>query len=204
MRNDAGTSRGIIVAIEGIDGSGTTTQAELLAEALRSSGREVVRTFEPSDGPIGRLIRDALTDEAGLGPAPLALLFAADRLEHLDRRVRPAVARGAVVLTDRSVVSSLAYQGLELPEGWVASINARAPYPDRVLWLDVPVETCLERIGGRGRSRDRYERRELLCRLHTRYAALAASDPRIHRIDGTPEEVHRRVLDALAGLPGLR
>ncbi|HET6345426.1 MAG TPA: dTMP kinase, partial [Myxococcota bacterium] len=92
--------RGLLVALEGIDGAGTSTQIAPLAAFLRARGRDVVTTAEPSGGPVGVLLRQALQGRPRLDDATLALLFAADRLDHLAREVEPALARGAVVLTD--------------------------------------------------------------------------------------------------------
>jgi len=128
---------GLFVVLEGIDGAGTTTQAERLCAALRAEDVRATVTREPSDGPIGTLIRQALTGRVSLpnGGGPLnahtlALLFAADRADHLEAQVLPCVDRGDVVLCDRYVLSSLAYQGASLPLDWVEGINAFASPPD--------------------------------------------------------------------------
>ena len=111
---------GRFIAIEGIDGSGTTLQTRLLADWLAARGHTVLETREPSHGPIGVLVRERLSvRSAPLEPAALALLFAADRLDHLAREVVPAIARGAVVLSDRYLLSSLAYQSLDCDAAWV-------------------------------------------------------------------------------------
>src|SRR4051794_39709628 len=109
---------GRFIVIEGLDGAGTTTQTERLATRLREEGHRVLTTREPSDGPVGMLLRQALTGRltlpgahAPLADETLALLFAADRTDHLASRVEPALGRGEVVLCDRYVLSSLAYQG---------------------------------------------------------------------------------------------
>ena len=135
MKRGAGAAagRGRFIVLEGLDGAGTTTQAERIARALRERGSKVVVTRQPSDGPIGTQLRHALTGRLSLpnGRGPLtedtlALLFAADRLDHLAAIVEPALARGEIVLCDRYVLSSLAYQGSALPMAWVESI--------RVVW----------------------------------------------------------------------
>lgn len=117
---------GRFIVLEGLDGAGTTTQTERLASLLRSEGHDVVTTREPSDGPVGTMLRQALTGRLGLpqGRGPLAqetlaLLFAADRTDHLHARILPALEQGKVVLCDRYVLSSLAYQGASLPMAWV-------------------------------------------------------------------------------------
>ena len=190
---------GCVVALEGIDGAGTTTHTRLLADRLLAHGFDVVSTREPSDGPVGKLIRRGLRGEVPMEAATLALLFAADRLEHLDRLVRPAVQRGAVVVTDRSLLSSLAYQGMDLPEDWVEQINSRAPWPGLVLWLDVPPAEALSRIAARGKPVERFEEAPILEELHRRYDVLCG-DRRV-RVPGmaTVHEVHEICWSAVRG-----
>lgn len=138
---------GRFIAIEGIDGSGTTLQTRGLTTWLRQRGHEVVETREPSGGPIGRLIRERLhVDAAPLDPAALALLFAADRLDHVAQEIDPARRRGAVVVSDRYLLSSLAYQSLDCDLEWVRTINHAAPAPDFYVFLRVPAEVAFARV----------------------------------------------------------
>jgi len=191
-----------VIALEGLDGCGTTTQAKLLAERIISEGNIAALTQEPSSGYVGSLIREALTTSQDTStetfPAFLALLFAADRLEHLDSRVRPALDRGEWVITDRSVLSSLAYQSMELSADWVESINGLAPFPHLVIWVDTPPDECIARIEGRREARERYEKLETLKTLHPLYKALSERSfdgVKLVRIDGQPsvQEVHEAV-----------
>lgn len=181
----------MFIALEGLDGAGTTTQIARLAARLRATGRAVVETRQPSDGPIGTLTRAALRREWGAAggrlPADaLALLFAADRLHHIADVVVPALERGAVVLTDRYVHSSLAYQGAECDVAWVAELNANARVADLVLFVDVPVEVCLQRIADRGATRELFEERAALEATAARYEdAFARRGEAVCRIDGT-------------------
>lgn len=196
------SSPGRMVALEGLDGSGGTTQAALLEAAGRHRGLPVRRTREPSDGPVGRLIRAELAGGT-LGDAVLPYLFAADRRDHLDRVVLPAVARGELVVSDRYVLSSLAYQspahGLER----VMALNADFPAPDLTLMLDLAPEACLERIERRGALRDRFESLDRLRVILEGYEAairlVRARGWKVVRVDGAlpPEEVHRRVGEAV-------
>ncbi|HEY0138850.1 MAG TPA: dTMP kinase [Nannocystis sp.] len=143
----AETPRGCFIVLEGIDGSGTTLQTRALADRLRERGREVLETREPTSGAIGALIRERLSVRAAaLDPAALALLFAADRLDHLTREVIPAVAAGKVVISDRYLLSSLAYQSLDCDPAWIREINARAARPDLTLVLEVPAEVAFDRV----------------------------------------------------------
>ncbi|MGZ6028562.1 MAG: dTMP kinase [Myxococcaceae bacterium] len=130
--------RGRVIVLEGIDGSGTTTQTARLVASLRAAGHVVLGTREPSEGPMGLLLRQALTRRlVGISDRVLALLFAADRLDHLASLVEPALAEGKVVVSDRYVLSSLAYQGMRLPLAWVEALNAAARPADLTLYLDV-------------------------------------------------------------------
>ncbi len=172
---------GRFVVIEGLDGSGTTTQCAALAQLLRAQGRKVVTTREPSDGPIGKLIRQALTGQLGLStrkkpltPDTLALMFAADRVDHVAREIEPALRRGAVVLSDRYLLSSLAYQGSQLPIGWVAAINSNARIPDLTLFLQIDPQLGARRRASRGGKRELYETLAIQRRTAKQYLAAIA------------------------------
>jgi dTMP kinase len=141
-----------LIVLEGIDGAGTTTQALRLEAALRADGRDVHRTREPSDGPIGRLLREMLAGKhAPVDATTLSLLFAADRADHLGREVEPALARGTVVISDRWYHSSLAYQGAGEERAWIRTLNARARHPDLTLLLDIDAEVGARRRSDAGR-----------------------------------------------------
>lgn len=152
------TPRGRFIVIEGLDGAGTTTQTALIAEALRTRGIPVETTREPSDGPVGALCRDAIEGRISLAPEALALAFAADRLDHIANPgygVEAALARGSWVISDRYVLSALAYQasqGVDL--GWLEAINAKARIPDITIFVDTSAKECLERIRRRGQNED--------------------------------------------------
>ena len=203
---------GRFIVLEGLDGSGTTTQLERLAEALRAEGHQVRVTREPSDGPIGAQIRLALSGRLGLpnrrGPLTedaLALLFAADRLDHLASVVEPALERGEIVLCDRYLLSSLAYQGSALPLEWVEEINGRARAPDLTLFLEVDVATAARRRAARGGEAELFEQDERQALIARQYGAAIRRRPRserIVRIDGTQplEAVTRAALGEIHGL----
>ena len=151
-------------------------------------GHEVEDTFEPTDGPIGSYIRNIIRGEqANPHPNALALLFAADRVDHLARQIEPALKAGRHVICDRYVGSSLAYQGSECDPDWVRRINQNASSPDLTLYLQVDAETALARIQGRdGERRDLYERLDKLERI-------AAGYDRVY-----PEELEATIVDASA------
>lgn len=200
---------GRFFVLEGLDGAGTTTQCERLASELRARGFRVLVTREPSDGPVGTMIRQALTgrlrlpgDKGPLAPETLALLFAADRTDHLHARVRPAIARGEIVLSDRYLLSSLAYQGQALPMAWVEQANAFADAPDLTLFVEVTPATAARRRAGRGGDAELFEAEVLQRRIARQYLAAIrrrARKERIARVDGngSPEEVTRALLEAL-------
>ncbi|MBM4374450.1 MAG: dTMP kinase [Deltaproteobacteria bacterium] len=205
---------GKLVVIEGIDGAGTTTQTERYAEHLRARGLAVHTTRQPSRGPVGSFVRQALGGEVSLGGAlhaPLmALLFAADRLAHLAAEIEPRLAAGAVVLCDRYDLSSIAYQTSTAPsellasgefEAWVRSLNRFARRPDVTLVVDVTPEVAERRRATRSGKPDIYEYKELQARLAALYREaerLAPGDAILH-VDGDPslDEVTRRIRAAL-------
>lgn len=196
----------MFIVLEGLDGAGTTTQTARLADALRAAGREVVTTREPSDGPVGTLIRHMLRRRVVLpggeraAPETIAALFAGDRIDHLRATVEPALARGAVVISDRYVHSSLAYQGQECDRDWVLEANRNARDADLTIFVDLPVETCLERIGTRNAARDIYETRAVLERVRAGYEAAIDLRPNgVVRVDGTGtiDEVHAAIMRAV-------
>lgn len=139
--------KGIFIVIEGLDGSGKTTQAGLLAKKL-SQKYNVLLTAEPSRGKIGTFIRQGcLYEEKRLPTEAEALLFAADRIEHMQKEVKPALDEGKLVICDRYIYSSLAYQGsARLSLDWIETINARALQPDFSIFIDVDPERVMERL----------------------------------------------------------
>ena len=180
------------IVIEGLDGAGTTTQVARLVADLEAQQRSVLATREPTAGPIGRIIRQTLVGQADAPTVEsLPWMFAADRADHLHRTVEPALARNTVVVSDRYVPSSLAYQSLTLPLEDVLALNARFRVPDLLIMVDVPVDTCLQRIQSRSDHRDIYERKDQLERIHAAYervlARLAQRGDPIVRVDGTQD-----------------
>ncbi|MEU0965907.1 dTMP kinase [Streptomyces sp. NPDC005917] len=179
----APTTNGFFIALEGGDGAGKSTQAEALAEWIRAKGHEVVLTREPGATPVGKRLRSILLDvsSAGLSHRAEALLYAADRAEHVDTVVRPALERGAVVISDRYIDSSVAYQGAgrDLSPTEVARINRWATaglVPHLTVLLDVEPETARERFT---EAPDRLESEpaEFHARVRAGFLTLAASDP---------------------------
>lgn len=178
--------KGLFVTLEGIDGAGKSTQAALLADRLRAAGREVVRTREPGGAPGAEEIRRLLVEgEPGRWSAETeVLLFTAARRDHVERTVAPALARGAVVVCDRYVDSTRAYQG----EGRLREVVDRLHAltigldPDLTLILDMTPGAAAGRAAARAQSgeaagEDRFERKGAQDRLRAAFLAIAAADP---------------------------
>lgn len=196
---------GTFVVFEGGEGAGKSTQVNALAEALRAERHEVVVTREPGATEVGQRIRSlVLGKQNGLSPRAEALLYAADRADHVATVVRPALSRGAVVISDRYVDSSLAYQGagrtLPVDEvSWLSSWATGGLRPDLVVLLDVPPEVGLGRAARRGPA-DRLESESVAFHERVRFAFLdlAASDPKRYLVlDATrpPEEITAIVVE---------
>ncbi len=184
--------------IEGLDGAGTTTQVRRLVEHLNARGQRAHATREPSDGPVGKLIREMLTgghaiSGQAISQSTFGLLFAADRLDHLQREIEPALAAGTWVVSDRYYHSSLAYQGTGADRDWIAMINARARKPDITVFLKVRPEVAAERRIAAGRTQELFEdlqmQREVDAGYRATMAELIAAGETIETIDGElPEE----------------
>ncbi len=168
----------MFVAIEGIDGSGKTTFARALKDKLEMAGRRVRLTFEPTEGIVGALIKGAV--ERGIEPETEALLFMADRCEHV-REIRGWLRDGYDVIADRYVYSTIAYQGerLRLKHGvemeeWLWSLfRPFALWPDVVVLLDIEPAEGLARVSGRRTSREKFEELRFLEGVRARYLAMA-------------------------------
>ena len=222
---------GYFIVLEGLDGSGLSTQAARLREWLTAQGRSAVATKEPSEGPAGSVVRWALTRRLGYpphiahgagagGPAPgaweplgddvLALLYAADRLDHVRQEIAPRLARGVSVVCARYRWSSLAYQALGADAEWVAALNSKAPRPDLTVFLAVPPAVCAARMVGRGGTVELYEELPKLERVRANYdrliAAAGAAGETIAVVDGqgSVAAVHEAIVAACrAALPAL-
>jgi dTMP kinase len=179
MRNM--TKKGFFIVIEGLDGSGKTTQSKILANKL-SEDHKVLCTAEPSHGKVGTFIRnDCLYEEKRLPTEVEALLFAADRVEHLQTELTPALSEGKIVICDRYIYSSLAYQGSAgLSLDWIKTINARALEPDFALYIDVPPERVLERLQRKKSVMETLETQRKVREIYLKYVEKGE----LIRIDG--------------------
>jgi dTMP kinase len=196
---------GTLIAFEGIDGSGKSTQVALLARALRERGLEVVETREPTDGPFGRRIREMAASGRHPDPDEELRWFVEDRREHVDGLIRPALAARKVVVTDRYTLSTVAYQGARGhdPQRLLAESELAFPLPDLALVLELAPREGVARTRARpGHAEPVFENEAHLERV----AAILASveRPYVARIDarGSPQEVHARVLEVVAARLG--
>jgi dTMP kinase len=196
-----------LIVIEGLDGAGTTTQTKRLVEYLNGHGTRAHATREPSDGPVGKLIREMLTgghaiEGQKLAQSTFGLLFAADRLDHLQREVEPALAAGVLVVSDRWYHSSLAYQGTGADRDWITTLNARARKPDLTIFLHVRPEVAAHRRAAARRQEELFEQLQMQIEVDAGYKAtiteLAAQGERIETLDGEQTEDH--VFDAILRL----
>jgi len=197
--------RGLLVACEGIDGSGKSTVSRRLVEALAAQGVPARWTCEPTETWLGESVRRALKDDEA-SPFTDALLFMADHATHV-RRVEAWLAAGQVVVSDRWSESTFAYQGAALArEGFDALAwlrAAEAPFdrrPDVVLLFDLPVDAALARLAGRSRDAEKFERREFLERVRANYAHLAAEDPSRYVVLDAARDAEAVAREALAAV----
>ncbi len=159
------------IAFEGLDGSGKSTQLKMLESRLEKLGARAETTFEPTDGPIGRLVRQVLRHQVVSPAQALAILYSADRHDHLYNPEYGIVKKamdGTVILTDRYFYSSLAYQTVSLDWEYIASIN-QYPHPRCIVYLDAPVSLCMERIDSRGEAKELFEKEEYLSRVRDNF-----------------------------------
>ncbi len=190
LRADMQLARPIFVALEGIDGSGTTTQVADLVRRFSSHSLASHRTFEPSSGEIGQLARRCLRAGHPLPSAALGLLFAADRIQHHHDEIAPRIATGQSVFCDRYLLSSFAYQSLDLPLDWLREIHRFAPRPDLTILLDVDPEVAFKRVqsrrAGSGEAEERFDQLETQRKLALRYRELTdlIDDHPIAIVDG--------------------
>ncbi len=186
----SGANRGILIALEGIDGTGKSTQLRLLAVYLRDQGYTVIETREPTDGPCGREIRKLYMDRGQCSPEEELELFVRDRRQHVREIIEPGLAAGHIVLTDRYYFSTAAYQGAAgLDPDEVFARNSFAPRPDMVIILTMDPGVSMARIRDlRGEKLNEFEQEEQLYRV----AALFESfrDPCIKRIDAASALAH--------------
>jgi dTMP kinase len=186
--------KGIFICIEGLDGSGKTTHAHRLVRNLQQKGFDAVYTTEPSLGELGTFIRGTILEGKKRVPRVVeALLFAVDRVEHFDKDVKPALKEGKIVVSDRCVYSSLAYQGAAgLDLEWIEEINRFALPPDLTLYIDVPPEVVVKRIRRKKSVMERLETQQRVQEFYMKYV----DNGKLMPLDGdrTKDDVEQNIL----------
>jgi dTMP kinase len=186
------TMKGVFICIEGLDGSGKSTQAKLLVKKLCREGYKAVFTAEPSQGKIGKFIRKRLFEQERMPTTVEALMFAADRIEHVQNTVLPALKEGKIVISDRYVYSSLAYQGSAgLNLDWIENINANAQKPDLSIYIDVGPEVVLERLKRKKSVMENLQTQRKVQEIYRKYLEKGE----LKRVDGSKSK--SEVLESL-------
>lgn len=196
--------KGLLIAFEGIDGAGKTTQARRLGAHLAAVGEDVLFSKEPTDGRWGSIVR-ASAKSGRLSFEEELSAFIADRQDHLAGKISPALEAGRTVIVDRYFYSTLAYQGIRTSglSGFEPRVRENVIVPDIVLWLDVPVSIAMQRIRSRDGEGNLFEREDDLLRIGEIFREIAARDAAVVRIDATPPEqnVERAIMRAVVDGP---
>jgi len=193
--------KGKFIVIEGLDGSGSTTQINLLAKYLKEKKVKVITTKEPTDNVIGGLIRGALTNVYTLPESTLQLLFAADRGHHLQRMVEPALEKGFVVISDRYFWSTVAFGSLTLDRNWLMGLQKYFRMPDFTIILKVSPRECMKRITENRSHIELYEKENKLKNVWKTYLWLKRKfSKKIDIVDGEGkiEDVNRRIIKIIS------
>jgi dTMP kinase len=200
------------IVLEGIDGAGTTTQLDLLDERLTARSIPHFTTCEPTSNRVGELIRSVLSGKVRVAPETLAYLFAADRNEHVFDPDLGIIAKhdaAKVIVSDRYLFSSLAYQSIECDVDFIARLNERFPLPGHLFFIDIPIEVCMERLAQR-EAKDIFEKKGFQEKVIASYkrtlGLFDGTQMKIHIIDGTlsKEDVSQKIWEITASLPILK
>jgi len=177
--------KGLFIVFEGLDGSGQSTQANLLNSRLTDDGYATLLTKEPTNNIIGGLIRGQLTHDWTANMECLQLLFAADRAHHLFREILPALRDSRIVVCDRYFMSTVAFGSIELERDWLLELNKKFIYPDAVFLLKVPAKICIQRMQESRFEMELFEREEKLKKVWAGFEFLSEKFPNVYVIDGT-------------------
>ncbi len=191
------------IVIEGLDGSGTTTQLNMINNKFVKNGIKSLSTMEPTGSDIGALIRKALKKDIAIKPETLALLFAADRNEHLYGKdgIINYIEKGYFVISDRYLFSSIAYQSLDCDREWVAELN-NFPLPEMLFFIDVPPYLCQDRMKNRS-SKELFEEISIQEKILENYSygikSLSESGMKVFNIDGTltPDLINEKMWEII-------
>jgi dTMP kinase len=192
----------MFIVLEGIDGSGKSTQAKLLFEYIKSKDKKVILTVEPTnDTPIGKLIRSILQHEWKTNLTALELLFCADRADHVEK-INAWQKEGNIVISDRYFFSTISYvEGVKNKElsDYFELINKVFPTPDLSIFVDLSPDEAIKRISASGKKFELFEKKDSLTKIRNSYLRLSKLYPNVHVIDGngTQEEVFERIKKVL-------
>lgn len=193
--------KGLFIVIEGIDGSGKTTQTKLLVERLKEQNLSIIVTAEPSDGPVGKHIKDILNGNLNVPPQMLALLFAADRIEHVYFTIKPALEQGNIVVSDRYYYSSIAYQGgMGVDQNYIRCINSFIIKPDLAFLINVDPLSARKRLKDGRKQLQLTEDEELQLKAFKIYEELVKQGDLI-KIDGNSsiEKISNSIWEIVIG-----
>jgi dTMP kinase len=192
--------KGLFIVFEGPDGSGQSTHTELLAKWFEKKGRRVLVTKEPTNSLVGGIIRAILKKEWKVDMKTLQLLFTADRAHHLNTEINPLVNKGVYVVSDRYILSTLAFGSIEEDLEWLKQINSKFMIPDLTFILNVPGKICAERIAKSRFSFEFFESADKLEIIRNNYLKLKDFYPNTHVIksyDKSIEEVHKEIVNII-------
>jgi dTMP kinase len=206
--------QGKFITFEGIDGSGKSTQLRMLAGTLRERGIDLITTCQPGGTPLGRRLREAfLETEENVAPMAELLLFAADRAQHVEFLIRPALSEGRVVISDRYADATFAYQGAGrgFDEGTVNEVIRLATgglQPDLTIFFDISIETAVKRMSTRNETNERanrmdFETAEFYTRVRDAYLGIATREPERFKVvdaDAALETVHAEVVERVSAV----
>jgi dTMP kinase len=189
--------KGLFIVFEGPDGSGQSTQSNLLVEWFEKRNVKVYLTKEPTNSLIGGIIRSILKAEWKVNMKTLQLLFSADRAHHLNREIIPFLEKGINVISDRYLLSTLAFGALEENLDWLKQINTKFPEPDLTFILNVPGQVCAERIAKNRFGFEIFETADKLEGIRKKYLELKFYHKNTHVIKGdhrNPGEIHKEIV----------
>ena len=175
---------GKFIVFEGLDGSGLSTQAMMLKEYLLKKREKVVLTKEQTDNFIGGLIKSALKEHIKTSPLTLQLMFIADRSQHLDSEIEPALKEGKIIISDRYIFSTLAFGSLDVNMEFLKTINSKFREPDLTFIIDCPPKVCLERISKERFHAELFEEKNRLEKVRKNYMFLKDYFPNVYIING--------------------